>query len=167
MKEIIKKLSNSKFFSLLSETELNSITEISKLRDYPKNSMIFWQNEDVQYGFAIVTGLVKEFRKYTNNRSKTISYKKDCDLLCNLAYLLPQKYIVSTQALEDTTVLYYPMKEFISIIKNNSASIVYRLRIKEINFEVSRETYERFDKGDTVTVHYTKHARVLLLLKSR
>ncbi|OHD55736.1 MAG: hypothetical protein A2Y33_13935 [Spirochaetes bacterium GWF1_51_8] len=53
------------------------------------------------------------------------------------------------------------------VIKNNSASIVYRLRIKEINFEVSRETYERFDKGDTVTVHYTKHARVLLLLKSR
>lgn len=119
MKDIIKKLQNSTYFSLLTEKEIEKIEVISKSREYPKNSMIFWQNEEIQYGFTIVTGVVKEFRKYSNNRTKTICYKKDCDMLCNLSYLMPQKYIVSTQTIIDTTVIYYPMKEFCSIINEN------------------------------------------------
>ncbi len=57
--ELIKKLS---FFSSLNEEQLNTINSISKITSYPKNSILYYENDINDRIFFLVSGLLKVYK---------------------------------------------------------------------------------------------------------
>ncbi|MDY0123430.1 Crp/Fnr family transcriptional regulator [Sulfurimonas sp.] len=57
--ELIKKLS---FFSSLSEEQLSTINSISKIMTYPKNSILYYENDINDRIFFLISGLLKVYK---------------------------------------------------------------------------------------------------------
>lgn len=63
--ECIRQLS---FFKSLSEENIHTINEISKITTYPKNSILYYENDSFNKIFFLVSGLLKVYKidKYEN-----------------------------------------------------------------------------------------------------
>lgn len=57
--DLIKKLS---FFSSLNEEQLSTISSISKITAYPKNSILYYENDINDKIFFLVSGLLKVYK---------------------------------------------------------------------------------------------------------
>ncbi len=62
---LIKKLS---FFSSLDEDQLNTVDAISKVNNYAKNSVLYYENDQNNKIFFLISGLIKVYKidKYEN-----------------------------------------------------------------------------------------------------
>ncbi len=135
---------NSPLFKKLNDLERKKLLDIAGIRNYPKNTFIFWQDESAQFFYIIYKGLVKEYRTYNNGRIKTFGIRKDMEVTSLLSMIIPHKYTVTSQTLSDTAVLAVPTLEFLDIVKDN----------KEFMKQLRMEGYERIE-GALDEIGYT------------
>lgn len=125
-------LNNNKIFQLLTDKEKENVISLMHIRNYPKNTFIFWQSEDILKAYFIQKGLVKIFRSYQDKKMRTLGLLKENDLISDLTLFLPYKHFFTAQVLTDSTIICLPIKELSEIISNNSmAKMKLEKRIQE------------------------------------
>ncbi len=109
------------FFGMLSKSEQSKIADSMNMRTYPKDTFIFWQNEDVANCFIIEKGLVKLFRTCDNGRVRTIGLFKEYDILpVNSIFIMPIKHFTTAQALTNSVIYSVPINVISTISKSNN-----------------------------------------------
>ncbi len=141
--ELIKKLS---FFSSLNEEQLGTINSISKITSYPKNSILYYENDINDRIFFLVSGLLKVYKidKFENEIFLYHIHKNS--LISELTTLDDNSIHCFSNAefMEDSIVLEVDFtefkKEFLSKnILNNEFINEILLKTQQLHCVVNRE----------------------------
>lgn len=141
--DLIKKLS---FFSSLNEEQLNIINSISKITSYPKNSILYYENDINDRIFFLISGLLKVYKidKFENEIFLYHIHKNS--LISELTTLDDNSIYCFSNAefLDESTVLEVDFsefkKEFLSKnILNNEFINEILLKTQQLHCVVNRE----------------------------
>ena len=103
----------------LTEKEKDQLADLSRIRVYPKNSFLFWQDERVTNGFLVIKGLVKLYRSHASGRIRTLALKNGFDLISHFSLVFPYDHLCTAQLLSKATVLCFPVEELMEIARFN------------------------------------------------
>lgn len=140
---LIKELS---FFSSLNEEQLKIISEISKITTYPKNSILFYENDSNNKIFFLILGLLKVY-KIDKFENEIFLYNIHKDSLISELTTLQSNTIhcfSNAEFLDESTVLEVDFmefkKEFLSKnILNNEFINEILLKTQQLHSVVNRE----------------------------
>ncbi|MEI7905023.1 MAG: Crp/Fnr family transcriptional regulator [Candidatus Firestonebacteria bacterium] len=108
-KDFLKKVP---VFSDISLKDLNLIGKRVLERKYPKGSYLFFENEEGNTLFVIVSGLIKIFTSDKSGRIKTLAYLKEGDFFGEMAMLDQDKRSASAVVVEDSDVMILNRSDF-------------------------------------------------------
>jgi CRP/FNR family transcriptional regulator len=106
-------------FLNISHKDLANIAKDIIERKYPKGSYLFFENEEGNTLYIVVSGLVKIYRSDTSGRIKTLAYLKEGDFFGEMAMLDEEKRSASAYVLEDSFVLVLNRSDFQRELLNN------------------------------------------------
>ncbi|MDP7421759.1 MAG: Crp/Fnr family transcriptional regulator [bacterium] len=118
--DISSVINDNQILGQLTDDEKSLLAKVAKVRVYPRNTFIFWQNENVLNGYLLDKGLIKLYRSHQNGRTRTLSLKTDNDLISELSLLFPFKHLCTAQVLNKSSVICFPVEELTNIAGENS-----------------------------------------------
>ncbi|MEI6846034.1 MAG: Crp/Fnr family transcriptional regulator [Candidatus Firestonebacteria bacterium] len=99
-------------FDNVSLKDLGNICKNIIERRYPKGSFLFFENEEGNSLYIMVSGLVKIFTSDQSGRIKTLAYLKEGDFFGEMAMLDEQKRSASASVMEESIVLILNRSDF-------------------------------------------------------
>lgn len=106
-------------FMNISNKQINDIYKNIIERKYPKGSYLFFENEEGNTLYIVVSGLIKIYKSDISGRIKTLAYLKEGDFFGEMAMLDEEKRSASACVLEDSLVLILNRSDFQREILNN------------------------------------------------
>lgn len=98
-------------FSQLADSEKTAVAAIAKVRVYPRNTFIFWQNEKIANGFLVEKGLIKLYRSHPNGRTRTIALKAENDIVSEMSLVFPYNHLATAQVLARSTIFCFSVAD--------------------------------------------------------
>jgi len=123
----IKKLRIIPCLSNLKDEELYGICSKSKQRKLKKGDIIFMEGEAVKYLFIVEKGLIKSFKTSSKGKEIIISLFEAGEHFCFPVHRAIPKYIVSTAALQDSTIIMIPIEELEKLLNKNECQTSYQI----------------------------------------
>ncbi|MFZ1081109.1 MAG: Crp/Fnr family transcriptional regulator [Candidatus Kryptoniota bacterium] len=126
-------------FEKLSPTELKLITDISRTKRYKKSQIIFLEGETFSGFYLILAGSVKLYKLNSHGDEVTQHQLDSFRSFAESALFSGSRfYSTCAQAIEDSTLLFFPSDEFASLLGNNPAlairiSEAFAVRLMELN----------------------------------
>ncbi|OGF46160.1 MAG: hypothetical protein A2231_03330 [Candidatus Firestonebacteria bacterium RIFOXYA2_FULL_40_8] len=115
-KEFLKQVP---LFTSVSVKDRANISKNIIERKYPKGSFLFFENEEGNSLYIVVSGLIKIYKSDQTGRIKTLAYLKEGDFFGEMAMLDEQKRSASASVLEESIVLILNRSDFQREILNN------------------------------------------------
>ncbi len=123
----------------LSRTELKLMTGISKTKRYKKNQIVFLEGEAFSGFYVVLTGSIKVYKLNRDgeeiilNKLEPFRSFAESSLFSGSAF-----YSACAQAAEDSTLMFFPKKEFAAVLGKNPAlairiSEAFAVRLMELN----------------------------------
>ena len=113
-------LKSVNIFSDLSESELNSIQEICKTRNYPKNSMIILEEEMGDVVFIVMSGTVKITRVNDEGKEVILAMLGSGEVFGEMAILDGESRSANALSQENCEVVTINREDFLSLLKTNN-----------------------------------------------
>ena len=113
-------LKSVNIFSDLSEGELNSIQEICKTRNYPKNSMIILEEEMGDVVFIVMSGTVKITRVNDEGKEVILAMLGSGEVFGEMAILDGESRSANALSQENCEVVTINREDFLSLLKTNN-----------------------------------------------
>ncbi|MGO9482396.1 MAG: Crp/Fnr family transcriptional regulator [Candidatus Kryptoniota bacterium] len=126
-------------FERLSPIELKLITDISRTKRYKKSEIIFLEGEVYAGFYVILNGAVKVYKLNSNGQEVTAHKLAPFRSFAESALFSGSGfYSTCVQAMEDSTLLFFPAEEFASLLGRNPAlairiSEAFAVRLMELN----------------------------------
>lgn len=139
MRESKRTLYDVPILEKLSRTELKLMTGISKTKRYNKNQIVFLEGEAFSGFYVVLTGSIKVYKLNRNgeeiilNKLEPFRSFAESSLFSGSAF-----YSACAQATEDSTLMFFPKKEFAAVLGKNPAlairiSEAFAVRLMELN----------------------------------
>jgi CRP/FNR family transcriptional regulator len=150
-------------FQDLSENEIGEIVSGSEVRRYSRDQIIINEGDPPRFFYVVSSGIVKQFKRSASGKVFTTTIKCSGDELQVIAMFGAQAYLLSAQAITDTTALLVSKKDFLSFVTKYP---VVKDRILLTMEMVINSAYERLSDfvGETAT---ERVLRVLYMLHLR
>ena len=134
-----KTLHDVPIFERLSSTELKLLTKISKTKWYRKNQIVFLEGEAFSGFYVVLSGLIKVYKlnrtgeEIVLNRLKPFRSFAESSLFSGSRF-----YSACAQAMEDSSLMFFPSKEFAALLGRNAALAIrisegFAVRLMELN----------------------------------
>ncbi|MGE5352132.1 MAG: Crp/Fnr family transcriptional regulator [Acidobacteriota bacterium] len=128
-------------FSELDECQIEQVAGISKECRFKKNAVIFMEGEKYRGFFVVLQGSVKVYRSSSSGKEAILHIIKPFNAFADVPLFEGGDYPVSTQALEDSVLLFIPKTEFIGLLEKNISISLKMLagfakRLKEMTNKV-------------------------------
>ena len=154
-------------FSLLTEFQLQELTDKASQKQFSKNEFIFHEDDVVEEIdlYFLVSGLAKNILHQSNGKQLSLRYYYPGDIIGLMVMFTSGELNFSVQALEDCTVFKLNKRHFFEIMtRNNDFSMVIwgsiGERTKSLYDEMKNKTSQ---EGDDENVHLLK-TRVNILM---
>ncbi len=123
-----KKLRELEIFEDLSDDEIQYLSEISILRSYSKDTIIFYKDDEPKYLHVLIEGSVKVY-KY-NQKSKEVILKilKKPSLIAEVSNFNHIKYPANCATLSDSKILLIEYEKFEKYILQNSQYLMHFMK---------------------------------------
>ena len=116
-------------FRKLSPSGLKLVTEVSKTKRYKKNQIIFLEGEPFGGFYIVLTGQVKVYKLDGNDEVTSLDMIEPFSCFAESVLFSKSNFHSScAQAVEDSTVLFVPVEDFMSLMSHNLA---FAIRISE------------------------------------
>lgn len=99
-------------FGHISSKHINNIYKNIIERKYPKGSYLFFEKEEGNTLYIVVSGLIKIYKSDVSGRTKTLAYLKEGDFFGEMAMLDEEKRSASACVMEDSLVLILNRSDF-------------------------------------------------------
>jgi CRP-like cAMP-binding protein len=129
-------------FSELSDADVTALSRLSQRRRYPKDTVVFFENEEGDFLFVIVQGRIKVAILGDDGREIILSVLSPADFFGEMALLDNEPRSATAIAIEDTELLSLHRSDFQSVVGDNpaiSAALIKILtaRLRRANHQIS------------------------------
>ncbi|MGD0694841.1 MAG: Crp/Fnr family transcriptional regulator [Terriglobia bacterium] len=148
------------FFSILREEELRALASHCSVRRVAKDEMLFAEGEPCDGLFVVQSGAVKLFKMAENGREQILVTERAGSTVAELPLFDGGTFPASAAALENSTLLFLPKREFLDLCRGNSevafavirtlawrfrylTSLVEELSLKEVSHRLARFLRDR------------------------
>ncbi|MBN1333367.1 MAG: Crp/Fnr family transcriptional regulator [Synergistales bacterium] len=118
MDQIRDFLSKISFFQGLELEELDDIASIAGRKDLHKGEILFMEGDEGNGFYIVNSGRVKIFKESPDGKEVIIHICGPLDQFGQVAVYAGRTFPASAQAMADSTLLFFPRKEFRELIKN-------------------------------------------------
>jgi CRP-like cAMP-binding protein len=139
MKETAEFLKEIPLFGKLDDDELGMVREISAVKKFPKDRIIFLEGEKFTGFYVVLSGSVKVYKLSGSGDETVLHILKPYRSFAEAPVLTGATvYPACAEATEDSLLYYVPAAEFRKLLKNSSSvaikiSEVLALRLTELN----------------------------------
>lgn len=106
-------------FSALSVAELRQLMRQSAVRAYKRHEIIFMEGDPYAGLYLVLSGRVKAFKTNPEGKEQIIHLVGPREAFADVPMFTGGPYPVTTQALEDTRLLFIPRPAFLDLLHNN------------------------------------------------
>jgi CRP/FNR family transcriptional regulator, dissimilatory nitrate respiration regulator len=148
------------FFAVLPVDELRALAAHCVVRRLDRDEMLFAEGDTCEGLFVVQAGAMKLFKMAETGREQVLVTERAGSTVGELALFDGGSFPASAAAVEDSTVLYLPKREFLDLCRHNSevafavirslasrsrylASLVEELSLKEVSHRLARFLRDR------------------------
>src|SRR5437762_7863082 len=148
------------FFSVLPAEELRALAGHCVVRRLRRDEMLFAEGDPCEGLFVVQAGAMKLFKMAETGREQVLVTERAGSTVGELALFDGGNFPASSAAVEDSTVLYLPKREFLDLCRHNSevafavirslasrsrylTSLVEELSLKEVSHRLARFLRDR------------------------
>jgi CRP/FNR family transcriptional regulator len=148
------------FFAVLPPDELKALANHCVVRRLARDEMLFTEGDWCQGLFVVQAGAVKLFKMAENGREQVLVIERAGSTVGELPLFDGGTFPTSAAAVEDSTLLYLPKREFLDLCRTNSevsftvirtlawrfrymTSLVEELSLKEVSHRLARFLRDR------------------------
>lgn len=129
-------------FSELSEEDIAKLAQLSSRRRYPKDTVVFFENEEGDFFFTIVDGRIKVTILGDDGREVILSILGPGDFFGEMALLDNEPRSATAIAIEDTELLSVHRTDFQSVLGENRSITtalikILTARLRKANHQIS------------------------------
>jgi CRP/FNR family transcriptional regulator, cyclic AMP receptor protein len=129
-------------FSELTEADFASLAKVANRRRYPKDSVVFFENEQGDFFFMILEGRIKVTILGDDGREVILSLLGSGDFFGEMALLDNEPRSATAIAVEDTELLSLHRNDFQSVLTDNRSITVGLIkvltaRLRRANHQIS------------------------------
>ena len=122
-------LGTTQMFRGLPPEQLDAVAEIAIARTYAKKETIFWEGEEGNGFFIIVSGRAKVFKLSADGKEQILHFFETGDHFAEVPAFDGERFPASAAALEKTEVLFFPRETFLKLLENNPSLAINLLSI--------------------------------------
>src|SRR5579884_2189423 len=148
------------FFALLSDDELNGLAAHCFFRHLEKDELLFAEGDPCEGMYVVQSGAIKVFKMAETGREQVLVIERAGSTVGELPVFDGGNLPASAAALEHSTLLFLPKREFLSLCRQNSevafavirslawrfrymTSLVEELSLKEVSHRLARFLRDR------------------------
>ncbi len=148
------------FFSVLPREELEALASYCGVRRLSRDETLFTEGDPCEGLYVVQSGGIKLFKMAETGREQVLVIERAGSTVGELAVFDGGAYPASAAAIEDSTLLYLPKREFLELCRRNSAvsfaviralawrfrymaSLVEELSLKEVSHRLARFLRDR------------------------
>ena len=129
-------------FSELTEADFSSLAKVANRRRYPKDSVVFFENEQGDFFFMILEGRIKVTILGDDGREVILSLLGSGDFFGEMALLDNEPRSATAIAVEDTELLSLHRNDFQAVLSDNRSITVGLIkvlttRLRRANHQIS------------------------------
>lgn len=122
------------FFAPLPDGHIEELAAHCAVRALVKDELLFTEGDPCEGLFVVQSGAIKVYKMADNGREQVIGIERAGSTVAELPLFDGGNYPASASALEDSTLLFLPKREFLLLVRQNS----------EVAFAVIRTLAWRF-----------------------
>jgi CRP/FNR family transcriptional regulator len=148
------------FFAVLPPEALRALANHCVVRRLSANELLFAEGDPCEGLFVVQSGAVKLFKMADTGREQVLVIERAGSTVAELPLFDGGTFPASAAAIEDTTLLFLPKREFLDLCRNNSevafavirtlawrfrymTSLVEELSLKEVSHRLARFLRDR------------------------
>ena len=148
------------FLAVLSQDKLKGLASHCVVRRVAKDEMLFAEGDLCEGLFVVQAGAIKLFKMAENGREQVLVIERAGSTVAELPLFDGGNFPASAAALEDSTLLFLPKREFLDLCRRNSGvafavirtlawrfrymtSLVEELSLKEVSHRLARFLRDR------------------------
>ncbi|HZT69996.1 MAG TPA: Crp/Fnr family transcriptional regulator [Terriglobia bacterium] len=148
------------FFAVLSDDELNGLAAHCIVRHLEKDELLFAEGDPCEGMYVVQSGAIKVFKMAETGREQVLVIERAGSTVGELPVFDGGNLPASAAALEHSTLLFLPKREFLSLCRQNSevafavirslawrfrymTSLVEELSLKEVSHRLARFLRDR------------------------
>ncbi|HXH50921.1 MAG TPA: Crp/Fnr family transcriptional regulator [Terriglobia bacterium] len=148
------------FFAVLGEEELRRLAAHCVVRYLNKDELLFAEGDPCEGMYVVKSGAIKVFKMADNGREQVLVIERAGSTVGELPVFDGGNLPASAAALEDSSLLFLPKREFLSLCRQNSevafavirslawrfrymTSLVEELSLKEVSHRLARFLRDR------------------------
>jgi CRP/FNR family transcriptional regulator len=156
------------FFAVLPPEELRALANHCVVRRLAADELLFAEGDPCEGLFVVQTGAVKLFKMADTGREQVLVIERAGSTVAELPLFDGGTFPASAAAMEDTTLLFLPKREFLDLCRSNSevafavirtlawrfrymTSLVEELSLKEVSHRLARFLRDRALKSGVRT----------------
>lgn len=156
------------FFAVLPAEDLRALANHCVVRRLSANELLFAEGDPCEGLFVVQSGAVKLFKMADTGREQVLVIERAGSTVAELPLFDGGTFPASAAAMEDTTLLFLPKREFLELCRNNSevafavirtlawrfrymTSLVEELSLKEVSHRLARFLRDRALKSGVRT----------------
>lgn len=148
------------FFAILPSAELRSLAMHCAVRRLGKDEMLFSEGDACEGLFVVQSGAIKVFKMADSGREQVLGIDRAGSTVAELPLFDGGSFPASASAIEDSTLLFLPKREFLELCRQNSevafavirtlawrfrylTTLVEELSLKEVSHRLARFLRDR------------------------
>ncbi len=148
------------FFAVLPAKEIETLASHCAIRRLAKEEMLFHEGDPCEGLFVVQSGAIKVFKMADSGREQALSIDRAGSTVAELPLFDGGNYPASAAAMEDSTLLFLPKREFLNLCRENSevafavirtlawryrylTTLVEELSLKEVSHRLARFLRDR------------------------
>ncbi|MBN2538604.1 MAG: Crp/Fnr family transcriptional regulator [Deltaproteobacteria bacterium] len=141
MTNCIDVLSKSQLFGGVSEDHLKKISRISVERHFNKGAMIFFDGDEGNGFYLIVTGAVKVYKLSPEGREQILHIVSEGGAIGAVPVFFGESFPANAQAISESRLIFFPRTKFVDLITNNPSLTmnilaVLSMRLREFTIQI-------------------------------
>lgn len=158
--DTVETLRRVPFFGVLPAVELKALASHCVVRRVNKDEMLFAEGDPCEGLFVVQAGAIKLFKMAETGREQVLVTERAGSTVAELPLFDGGNFPASAAAVEDSTLLFLPKREFLELCRGNSevafavirtlasrfrymTSLVEELSLKEVSHRLARFLRER------------------------
>ena len=140
-------------FSALTQEQLRDVISIASIKTIKKNKVIFSEGEKYNGFYVLLNGTVKVYKLSSDGKEMILHIIKPPETFGEIPLFEGSNFPVNSQTMAESTVIFFPKKEFLNILEQNQqiclnmlAGFAHRLRklTRKVEELTAKEVVNRF-----------------------
>ena len=129
MEKILSIISGTPFFSGLSQSQLKELKKIAVDRSFNKGEVIFFEGDDGDGFYVVVSGLVKVFKISSEGKEHILHIFGPGEPLGEVAVFSGRQFPANAEALARSHLLFFPRTSFADLIADSPSLALNMLAV--------------------------------------